>query len=47
MPPCPGLLVDTDHWRHFYLIMGVIWGMAAVRPSHMPTRYRVRPERRN
>jgi len=42
-----GSLVDTDHWRHFYLIMDVIWSMAAVRPSHMPTRYRVRPERRN
>lgn len=24
-----GLLIDTDHWRHLYLIMGLIWGMAA------------------
>jgi O-antigen ligase len=23
-----GLVVDTDHWRHFYLIMALIWGMA-------------------
>lgn len=23
-----GLVVDTDHWRHFYLIMAMIWGMA-------------------
>jgi len=25
-----GLVVDTDHWRHFYLIMAMIWGMGAV-----------------
>ena len=24
-----GLIVDTDHWRHFYLIVGLIWGLAA------------------
>jgi hypothetical protein len=24
-----GLVVDTDHWRHFYLIIGMIWGSAA------------------
>jgi hypothetical protein len=24
-----GLIVDTDHWRHFYLILGMIWGLAA------------------
>jgi hypothetical protein len=23
-----GLVVDTDHWRHFYLIMAMIWGLA-------------------
>jgi O-Antigen ligase len=23
-----GAVVDTDHWRHFYLIMAMIWGMA-------------------
>ena len=23
-----GVVVDTDHWRHFYLIMAMIWGMA-------------------
>ena len=42
-----GLVVHTDHWRHFCLIMGVIWGMAALRPSLMQTQYRVRPERRD
>jgi len=23
-----GAVVDTDHWRHFYLIMAMVWGMA-------------------
>lgn len=22
-----GLIVDTDHWRHFYLLMGLTWGI--------------------
>ncbi|MGI9400042.1 MAG: O-antigen ligase family protein, partial [Rhizobiaceae bacterium] len=21
-----GNVIDTDHWRHFYLLMGIIWG---------------------
>ena len=29
-----GLLVDTDHWRHFYVIMGVVWGLILARPGH-------------
>lgn len=24
-----GLQIDTDHWRHFYLMLGLIWGLAA------------------
>lgn len=24
-----GFVIDTDHWRHFYLLLGMIWGMAA------------------
>lgn len=24
-----GLLVDVDHWRHFYLLLGAVWGLAA------------------
>lgn len=26
-----GLQIDTDHWRHFYLMLGLIWGLAALR----------------
>lgn len=24
-----GFVIDTDHWRHFFLIVGMIWGVAA------------------
>ena len=22
-----GVIIDTDHWRHFYLLMAIIWGL--------------------
>ena len=25
-----GLIIDTDHWRHVYLILALLWGMMAV-----------------
>ncbi len=44
-----GLIVDTDHWRHFYLLMAIIWGLmsaaSAVQPAPpaaVPTRRRPR-----
>jgi hypothetical protein len=24
-----GMIVDTDHWRHFFLMLGLIWGLSA------------------
>ena len=24
-----GMQIDTDHWRHLYLMLGLIWGLAA------------------
>jgi hypothetical protein len=24
-----GFIIDSDHWRHFFLLVGMIWGMAA------------------
>ncbi len=27
-----GIQIDTDHWRHFYLLLGLIWGLAALGP---------------
>jgi hypothetical protein len=36
------LIIDTDHWRHFFLLLGVLWGlMIAARPdaaAAMPVR---------
>lgn len=25
-----GLVVDTDHWRHFYVVLGALWGLILV-----------------
>lgn len=24
-----GFLIDTDHWRHFFLLLGMVWGLSA------------------
>ncbi|HET7848368.1 MAG TPA: O-antigen ligase family protein [Pseudolabrys sp.] len=29
-----GAVVDTDHWRHFFLLMGVVWGLYAATLKH-------------
>ncbi len=29
-----GWIIDTDHWRHFYLTIGLIWGLAAAEDAH-------------
>jgi O-antigen ligase len=31
-----GLIVDTDHWRHFYLLMAIIWGLMSARKLAEP-----------
>ncbi|WP_440410030.1 O-antigen ligase family protein [Neorhizobium petrolearium] len=33
-----GNVIDTDHWRHFYLLLGIVWGCAAL--EHRYTRSR-------
>lgn len=30
-----GNVIDTDHWRHFYLLLGVLWGCFALEHRHM------------
>jgi hypothetical protein len=32
-----GVQIDTDHWRHFYWMLGMTWGLFAitVQPGHM------------
>lgn len=29
-----GNVIDTDHWRHFYVLIGVIWGCVALEWRH-------------
>jgi O-antigen ligase len=29
-----GTVIDTDHWRHFYLLLGLIWGAIALEGRH-------------
>lgn len=29
-----GNVIDTDHWRHFYLLLGVVWGCIALEQRH-------------
>jgi hypothetical protein len=24
-----GVVIDTDHWRHFFLLLGMVWGLSA------------------
>jgi O-antigen ligase len=31
-----GLIVDTDHWRHFYLLMAIIWGLMSASAQAQP-----------
>lgn len=32
-----GTVIDTDHWRHFYLLLGLIWGSIALEARHQRT----------
>lgn len=29
-----GFVIDTDHWRHFYLLLGIVWGCIALERRH-------------
>jgi hypothetical protein len=29
-----GNVIDTDHWRHFYVLLGVVWGCGALEWRH-------------
>ena len=30
-----GFIIDTDHWRHFFLLLGIIWGLWAATSRHL------------
>jgi hypothetical protein len=34
-----GLQIDTDHWRHFWLLTGLTWGIAAANARVLATRH--------
>jgi O-antigen ligase len=33
-----GTVIDMDHWRHFYLLIGLIWGAMALEARHQNAR---------
>ncbi|RDJ24594.1 O-antigen ligase domain-containing protein [Bosea caraganae] len=33
-----GVQIDTDHWRHFYLMFGLLWGLAVLRAPESSAR---------
>lgn len=35
-----GFVIDSDHWRHFFLMAGLIWGLADATPSATDPRQR-------
>jgi len=35
-------IIDTDHWRHFFMMLGAMWGMFAATGSHARHEYRSR-----
>jgi hypothetical protein len=36
-----GLIIDSNHWRHLYIAMGVVWGLALAAQSNARGPYRV------
>ena len=38
-----GNIIDTDHWRHFYLLLGIIWGCYGLEKRHQLTQLRNNP----
>jgi hypothetical protein len=32
-----GFIIDTDHWRHFFLLLGMVWGLAAANTKFAAT----------
>jgi hypothetical protein len=30
-------IIDTDHWRHFWLMLGLMWGLFVAAQRYMAT----------
>lgn len=39
-----GALIDMDHWRHFYLLLGLVWGGIALERRHQSARSNSAPK---
>ena len=37
------LVIDSDHWRHYFLLLGVLWGLMAASWQHQRNAARSRP----
>lgn len=37
-----GNVIDTDHWRHFYILLGIVWGCVALEARYQATDGRLR-----
>ncbi len=35
-----GLVIDTDHWRHFYLLLALVWGLVGAPDKSLSNRSR-------
>jgi hypothetical protein len=31
-------IIDSDHWRHYFLLLGVLWGLICASQSYAPRR---------
>lgn len=38
-----GFIIDSDHWRHFFLLMGMIWGMWVATLKYLRARHNRAP----
>jgi len=32
------IIIDSDHWRHYFLLLGLLWGLMAVSRRHANAR---------
>ena len=37
-------IIDTDHWRHSFLLLGMVWGLMAAARAHARRRPRMAPQ---
>jgi hypothetical protein len=37
-----GFVIDSDHWRHYFLVLGVLWGLMAAAHAELVRRSGVR-----